>query len=261
MRSLFVGMLVVGVWLGMWVRSARRQQDVVAWVHQQDGEVYYENDTELGADHSNWKYLPFPSSWKGQLGTDLEFNVVSVSVEFGPEQALDISPLGGLAHLKRLSIISAPVKNLEPLRYLADLEVLDIHTDDANLDPLRGKTNLRVLRLSSTRSRDLGPLAELTGLSRLVLNVPAVENLEPLAGLKNLTGLAVYAPNIESLEPLAGLRSLEHVVLRGETRVSQSEINQLRANLPNCTVTLLRSGRAFSLPQGSGQLYNEHPNE
>ena len=237
LRTLLVGMLAVGIWLGLWVRSARRQQDVVAWVRQQDGEVYYEDDTGSGTDYPHWKYLPFPPSWKGQLGRDLEFNVVGISIEYASEQALDIAPLGGLPHLERLSIIGTPVKNLEPLRHLADLEVLDIDTDDANLDPLRGKTNLRALDLYSKQSRDLGPLADLTGLSRLVLNVPAVESLEPLAGLKNLARLAVYAPNIESLEPLAGLRRLEHVVLRGETRVRQGQIDQLRASLPNCTVS------------------------
>jgi hypothetical protein len=93
------------------------------------------------------------------------------------------------------------------LTKLSPIKSLDLSgTQVANLEPLKGLTALQLLNL--TFSKQVANLEPLKGLTALDLSKTQVANLEPLRGLTALQSLDLRGALATNLEPLKGLTAL-----------------------------------------------------
>lgn len=137
----------------------------------------------------------------------------------------DLSPLAGLAALKRLDLELGHVSNVTPLATLTTLESLDLaHTRVSDISPLLKLTKLVSLSLYETRVSDLAPLTGLTALQWLNLWGTQVSNLSPLSGLAALQSLDLWGTQVSDLSPLAGLLALQTLNL---SRTPVSDVSPL----------------------------------
>ena len=216
LRTMLVFMLLVGVGMGMWAKSARKQRRIVQWVEShRGGMVFYEHEGQRDG-YGGWEPLELedqpPPSWRAWLGKDYEWNVVKVDL-YGSQES-DIKPLAGLTKLKALNL---------PGTKLSDLT------------PIAGLVNLEELYLWDTQVSDITPLAGLTKLVDLSLQDTQVSNLKPLAELTNLTWLDLRNTPVSDLKPLAGLTKLQGLDLGG-TNITEQQVEKLRSSLPDCEI-------------------------
>ena len=135
----------------------------------------------------------------------------------------DLSPLAGLAQLRRLDLVDTSVSDLSPLAGLTNLQYLRLlRTTVSDLSPLAGLTNLNYLGLSGTSVSDLSPLEGLTNLNNLSLNDNNISDLSFLVGLTNLKRLYLDDNNISDLSLLEGLNRLIDLELKGNLLSYQS---------------------------------------
>ncbi len=146
-RTLLIALTIFCLCLGWKAEHARKQREVVAWVQEMGGTVYYdyEIDDKNGAVDPNAQ-PPGPDWLRDFAGIGFFAEIVEVRMR---NSVTDISPL-------------AELKSLEWL-YLTNHQVSD-------LSPLSKLTNLKRLELYSRQVRDLSLLAELTNLRFLVLD-------------------------------------------------------------------------------------------
>ena len=111
----------------------------------------------------------------------------------------------------------ANIDNLvdNPLEQIySDVEELNLaQTQVADISPLAGLKNLKLLYLFGTQVTDISALAGLENLQSLCLSYTRVTNLSPLAGLKNLRWLTLERAQVSDISPLAGLENLEYLCL------------------------------------------------
>ena len=149
LRTFFVLLTVLCVWLGWMAHRANEQRKAVAAIIELGGTVYY--DYQL--DHSrNPINDAEPPGWKWMVqlvGVDYLHNAVAVEISvLSPLEA----PLRQLPALKKLELFSTQVSDVTPLVGLKNLEGLLLHdTRVSDLTPLAGLKNLRWLWLSHTQ--------------------------------------------------------------------------------------------------------------
>lgn len=211
-RTLLVMLTLFCVWLGWKAQRARTQREVVAWVHEMGGSVYYdyEIDGKNGTFVSN-PQPPGPDWLRELLGVEFLDEIVEVRIR---KSVADISPLSKLKSLEWLCMTNHQVTDLSPLRKL---------------------TNLKRLELYSRQVSDLEPLAELTNLEILALDNTQVSDLSPIAELTKLRELSVRYSKVRDASPLAKLKSVERMHLR-YSHVPREEVEELRKALPNCRI-------------------------
>ena len=221
-RRLIALVLVIGVGLGMLVRSARIQREAVAAIEAADGVVNYD------WEWSNGRSIPGARPWAPKWLVDLigvdyfgsvtrvafhfpisvESDLVSVAARRSPrlESRVFATPsnderisiLENLRNLRELDVsycfvTDGDLANVEALTSLRALRLAyNLHITDAGLLHLKGLSNLTRLDLANTKITDAG-LVHLNGLTRLVeLNLMSTDVTDAgLAHLKGFTKLAI----------------------------------------------------------------------
>ena len=106
----------------------------------------------------------------------------------------NLSSLGGIPSLERLSLVFQQITDILPLNNLIYLQELDLSMNP--LENLAGIPNLDLLttlHLEYTGVSDLSPLKDLERLTVLHLEYTNVKDLSPLHSLKNLKSVTVSA--------------------------------------------------------------------
>jgi len=153
LRTLLIFMLVVCVAVGWKYERVRKQREVVAWVQEMGGLVYY--DFEL--DERGYERItetPGHEWVRKWLGRDFFAEVTGVELNF--TEVSDVSPLAELTKLKQLYLYNTQVSDVRPLAKLSKLEVLDLNgTQVSDVSPLAKLTNLEMLYLRDTKNARL----------------------------------------------------------------------------------------------------------
>jgi GTPase SAR1 family protein len=130
--------------------------------------------------------------------------------------------------LKELIVSYTNVANLNPLKDLNKLQILDISfTQVYDLDALEECVNLRKLSLSGTAVNDLMPLKNLTKLHTLYADGTAIDDLGSLRELKCLRELFINETKIDDLSPLNDLRQLQVLDLQYTAVVDMNPLKEL----------------------------------
>jgi hypothetical protein len=189
LRALIFIVLILGAWLGWFVRNARIQHDAVAAVQRAGGSVGYD------IDWRNAGPSPYAKPWTpmrlldgklwgtkwliDHLGIDYFGSVVTVDLipsRFNcPHRADDatIALIGQLGRLDSLrltgtAVTDAGLAHLKDLTGLRDLQLGSTQITDAGLAHLEGLIELRSLLLFGTTITDAG-IGHLKKLPQLVL--------------------------------------------------------------------------------------------
>jgi Leucine Rich Repeat (LRR) protein len=239
-RTMIVLVLVIGGWLGWFVRSARIQREAVAAIQAAGGSFFYNWQSKDG------EYLdgtePFaPRSFVDRLGVDCFGYVAGV---YGGQEHPNavMAQVGKLDRLETLylewtHVTDAGLANAMGLRKLKVLVLCDTDVTDAGLAHMQGLVSLRMLDLTNTAITDAG-LVHLTGLSSL--RELALENDDitdhGLMHLKKLTGLeSLYLRGTKvtdiGLEQLREMKWLRELCIDG-TSSSEVEAKELQRALP-----------------------------
>lgn len=142
-------------------------------------------------------------------------------------------------------------KDLEPLRYCVDVELLDLgHNGLRNIEFVRYMPKLRVAILAIGYLEDLTPLEGCTQLEYLELFTNRISDLTPLAGLTSLRHLNLTYNRITDPSPLHALTGLERLWI-GRTSFTDEQKAALQAALPDCEIDY------GSAPTGDG--WRKHP--
>ena len=188
-----------------------------------------EADLSVLSGLTNVRHLNFNGS--DNVITDLSFmghmtNLQEVYI-WGQFEALDLTPLAGLAKLTTLQIGSngssygGGVTHLEALSGMTNLTELrlDMGETVTSLDALSGLTKLRSLTLESYSSNnyytleDISGLADMTELTELRLSLGDVKDLSPLKGLTKLQSLNLSGnfttDDLSFLQGMTDLRELQ----------------------------------------------------
>ena len=170
LRTLFVLLTVLCVWLAVTVNRARKQREAVAAIEELGGVVYYDFQVDNSRGLLRAK-LPGPK-WLRELVGD-EYFVSVHFVDLGNTQVTDaqLEHLKGLSNLQalvldRTQVTDAGLEHLKGLTNLQTLSLRNCRITGAGLEHLKGLTNLQSLNLRDTRITDAG-LVHLKGLTNL----------------------------------------------------------------------------------------------
>ncbi|GAB2854195.1 NACHT domain-containing protein [Actinoallomurus bryophytorum] len=125
---------------------------------------------------------------------------------------LDLAPIKRLRRLKRLILVTVGIDDIEFVRDLPELEILQLGTltDVTDFSPLRTRTSIRTLGLNSCPAlTGIGDLPPLDGLDRLTLTGSTLTSglRELVERAPNLSGLHLTGSSwVDDLRPLATLR-------------------------------------------------------
>ncbi len=246
LRGLIVVVLVMGIWLGWLVRSARIQREAVAEIEGVAGGVTYDWKWNKGKSLPEGD-PPAPQWLVDLIGVDY-FGHVTIVVIYDTELVTDatIEQVGRLTQLWRLTIIDsagndASLVHLQGLTGLRCLDLGGVPVTDVGLTNLSGLRNLTQLCLPRTKLSDAGlvHLKGLTGLAELNLWETQVSDagLAHLKGLTNLVSLELGKTHVSDsgLVDLKGLTKLSHLGLGG-SRVTAAGVNDLKQALPGLMI-------------------------
>ena len=188
--------------------------------------------------------LPIPDTI---MIRDMEFSTSLTRLDLNKNITLglnltndDIIPLRYMINLEVLSLFGESIDDIAPLAGLKNLKTLELilWSDVKDLTPLAGLTNLSRLDIICN-SGDITPLGNLTNLTYLYLSIWDISDFTPLASLTNLTNLYLQKTRnqISDITPLIGLTNLE-ILLIYDNKLTQAQLNDLRAALPNCDIRL-----------------------
>ena len=136
-----------------------------------------------------------------------------------PDEPIDLAPLAGLIHLKKLDLTDRSLNDLSPLAGLTQLEELDLgFRRGVDLSPLRSLDHLRVLKLQYFGpDQSFRGLAGMKGLEEVDLawagDVSNKLNLTGLESVLSLRTLNVSMCPIAGLAPLSRHPHLETLVI------------------------------------------------
>jgi Leucine-rich repeat (LRR) protein len=245
-RGLMVLTLLIGVWMGWIVRSARIQREAVAAILAAGGSVSYESKVRGGV------VLPATKSWTRRwlmdfLGIDYFDHVTAVAFDSyatAPDAAMvHVGRLGQLTFLAldESAVSRTGLAQLKGLTSLSELNLSNTQVTDADLVHLTGLTALEELWLEHTQVSDAGlvHLKGLTGLKYLRLSHTKITGtgLLHLKGLVNLQVLDVSGSPVTDagLEHLKGLTELGELDLSG-TKVTGAGFEFLKQELSSTSV-------------------------
>jgi Leucine Rich Repeat (LRR) protein len=199
-RGLILLVLVVGVWLGWIVRSARLQHAAVAAIEKDGGFVIYDG---WNSDNGRWtNSKPWRTNWltntigvdyfadvKDVINVDLFDDTLRHVGQLRQIQTLEMSDIG------QRKVTDAGLAHLKGLTKLLELHLSGSEVTDAGMVYLKDLTALKILELSGSEVTDAGMvyLKDLTALKILDLNYTHVTDagLVHLKGLTNLAELSV----------------------------------------------------------------------
>ncbi|PHS18339.1 MAG: hypothetical protein COA78_02405 [Blastopirellula sp.] len=207
-RTLMIitALLCVGFgYLGLKMRRAQKQREVVVWVQEHRGSVEY--------SFRRGRMLFNPASMLGSSIPRFDFGKSPV-----PEWLLN---LFGVDFFHSVTIVDFPYNE----------EISD-------LSPLASLTDLKKIWISSPNVTDLSAIAHLTQIEELSLSGSSVTDLSPLGKFENLKELDLQRTQATDISPLFKLKKLSLVHLMG-TEVSKEEIAKLQKAVPDCKVEYL----------------------
>ncbi len=180
---------------------------------------------------------------------DFQWTVRSNGMTFLPG-ATAYSTLKGRQEPRYTAEDLAPV-----IRWCPELLALDVgHNNVSDLSFLSAWPHLRRLIVVDSRVpvTDISPLAELEELEYVELFMQQITDISPLAGKTSLLDLNLCHNDITDLTPLYSCVNLERLWITVNPHLSEEEIENLKAALPNCTVET----EAW---QSTGAGWREHP--
>ncbi|OOS22994.1 leucine-rich repeat domain-containing protein [Moraxella pluranimalium] len=146
--------------------------------------------------------------------------------------------LSDLAKPEALNIRGNGLSNLERLSKINcyNLKEFDCSFNHiSEISCLQDLSSLEVLKAFSNNISNILPLKNLKNLRLLSLGKNNITNVESLTGLVDLEFLDLRSNQITNVTSLAGLTKLTDLVLN-DNPISQWQIDQLSALLPNCTI-------------------------
>jgi len=240
--------LVLGAWLGWFVRNARIQHDVVAAVQRAGGSVSYD------IDWRNEGFNPYARPWApmrlldGKLwGTKWLIDHVGIDY-FGSVVTVNLIPSRINDPMRANDATMALVGQLGRLD---SLRLTGTAVTDAGLVHLKGLTGLRDLELGNTQITDTG-LAHLKGLTELrqllLFNTPVTD--AGLDHLKELTSLVLLDLSGTKVTD-EGVIELERVSSLPRSDITDPRQRELRRAMAGVTIQVIR--------KEDGALYNAQP--
>jgi hypothetical protein len=236
-RGLIALTLLVGIALGLVVRSARRQREVVAAIQACGGSVTYDWEVKNGWYSPDQQ--PRAPRWLVQhLGVDYFGHPIWVRFSiWGQHSRIDLRLVGCLAGLEQLAldgtlVDDADLAHIQGLRALTRFNIGDISMNcsgidnpagasgitDAGLASLKGFARLDILVLRGARVAGAG-LVNLAGMTRLEqldlgdtqLNDAGLANLKTLVNLLSLrvTRTRITDAGLVHLKRMTRLRWLD----------------------------------------------------
>ena len=249
-RGMIVVILVIGIWMGWIVRSARIQREAVSAIKRNGGSVLYSSgwtgDPTLGIDG-----LRVPNWLVHAIGADYFDHACSVG--FAKELSdKEFAPVGNLSTLESMvlfhtNLTDAGLAHLEGLTNLSELRIYGgAQVTDASCVHLKGLTKLSNLALSESQVSDAG-MAQLKGLTKL-LRLDLRHTHVSDAGLAHLTGF-VSLSNLEldgtqvsdaGLAHVKGMTNLQWLGL-SDTQVTDAGLAQLKGLIDLSSLDLHRT--------------------
>ena len=140
----------------------------------------------------------------------------------------DIIDLATLADLDMLYMVNGP-GDLTPLKNFPHLKILIINDcgigynvplnkQILNLEPLKYLKELEVLQCSSNALQSLEAIKDLTNLQEVICDNSSVTNVAPLKNLVNLKKLS-FGSNVNSADVISQLENLEELYMNGCTKI------------------------------------------
>jgi len=150
----------------------------------------------------------------------------------------DIEPLRHMTNLTKLFLGFNQISNISPISGLTSLETLFLwHNQISDISALSRLTNLTQLALNNNQISNINALSGLNNLTWLRMDFNQISDVSPLSGLTKLTQIFLDANNISDVSVLSGLTNLTDLSLYDNPRISESQIEELRAALPNCDIS------------------------
>lgn len=230
LRSFFVLITVVSMFLGWKSNAAVQQREAVESIRKSGGGFTY--DYQHGT--ANLAELPGPPWLRNWIGIDFFIDVIEVDCR--DTSFDDIDAVGKLRQLQRLNLNNTQVKDLSPLANLTKLGIFECReTAVSDVKGLRWCRQLRFVQLNNTGVSDLTPLAKASRLEELYLQNTLVQDVSPLAALEELEFLGLRGTRVSDVSPLQKLTKLKWIDLR-DTPAKRGDLQTLQRLLPKCNV-------------------------
>jgi Leucine Rich repeat len=187
LRALLLVILLLGLWLGWFVHTAKIQHDAVAAIQKNGGWVRYYWRDYASAPYGEHTYYPRGARpWRPSFFLPRDW----LSDRFGIDYFDEVI---GVSFNATASFSDADLTHVAAFPALNDLSLVEVPVTDSMLAHLEASTNLTVLSLWGARITDSG-LSHFKGLRKfrklfLVGSRITDEGLERLKALKNLTTL------------------------------------------------------------------------
>lgn len=139
----------------------------------------------------------------------------------------------------RVTVSSQEELDALALRADADqiVEVTAVNAGISDISALRALTGLTYLELYFNLDiSDLSPLSGLTNLTYLGLSANNISDISALRGLSNLESLDLSANRLTDISVLSGLTNLKKLELTFNSKLTQEQVDALRAQLPGCEI-------------------------
>ena len=241
LRSFLLLLTIFGVWLGLHVRSAKRQADAVAAIKAHGGWVYYDFQYDLatgGVDQNAESWVP---AWlPSRLGDDLFHDVEAISLVYNDDtgKRLDHAKVtaSALPHLEALPDLKGVYLDKtqatdEGMRHIGGLKKLEVlmiwdtsEITDVGASHLKNLTKLKCLHLSNSRISDKS--------LKTFSQIPRLEDLSLQGSQFSDEGLA-YVKDMRQLKRLGiGLGNNRKITdeglihLKGLTRLQTLDLQQ-----------------------------------
>ena len=238
MRTVFIVVTMLCVWLGVTVKQMHRQKAAVALVRELGGSVQYDYQRESRRWTSFGAVNPFAAPpgprWMHELiGVDYFASVTVVNLK--GTSTIDLLAIADLIDLKSLDLGGTHVSDIAALAGFTALESLDLRkTQIRDISTLATNGNLKWLVLDGTQITDLSPLASLTHLESLSISGVEVTDISPIAGLTKLVWLRMLDTPVNDVTPLVELKHLKYLYV--DDTLSDEELDNLHKMLPECMI-------------------------
>ncbi|MEQ8688162.1 MAG: leucine-rich repeat domain-containing protein [Imperialibacter sp.] len=179
----------------------------------------------------NQKLSPGPTS------VELHRLIAQTSIDAAGSSVKSLAPLYAFLDIKTLNLSGIGLSSLTELSRLDNLEVLNISKNPvSNLLPIQGLIHLTKLDVSNTAVADLREIEyfrELESLNCAGTQLKNLKGIERFGRLKEIDFSNTKVGRLDRLVDIKGLQSLTCF----NTKVSEREIEDFKAQQPDCNVT------------------------